>query len=77
VLDLTLLPNGYDLSRRAVALTPTSRWTGLRHGESSLSIHIGIGFTADGNYYGNRMSATVPFNLNGTVANRLGRQLLS
>jgi hypothetical protein len=36
--------------------------------EGSLSIHIGIGFTADGNYYGdNRMAAIVPFNLNGTV----------
>jgi hypothetical protein len=36
--------------------------------EGGLSTGVGIGFTADGNYYGdNRMAAIVPFNLNGTV----------
>jgi hypothetical protein len=36
--------------------------------DASLLTHVGIGFTRDGNYYGdNRIAATVPFNLNGTV----------
>ena len=36
--------------------------------EAGPPVRVGIDFTANGNYYGNnRMAATVPFNLNGTV----------